>query len=146
MSTWLGKGRFAKLATGDAQVTRFRGPLRGVTGLSLEKVARAQLLVALNTDEGVYFVYDPAYVPGVDAEKDEEGGFQWVNLVDKDVDRCHCRDFLYRGERDKTICKHILAAMLEAQDPQVLAFIRELEEDTLFRSTLARAIKKPITD
>ena len=146
MSTWLGKGRFAKLATGDAQVTRFKGALRGVTGLSLARVARAKTLVALNTDEGVYFVYDPAYVPGVDAEKDEEGGFQWVNLVDKEVDRCHCRDFLFRGERDKTICKHILAALLDAQDPQVLAFIAELEAEQVQASAIARAVKKPITD
>lgn len=113
---WLGYDRYERIeAAKDASVwdlTRgeARGPLRGVETICAARLERAERLVAAG-EGGVYFVYDPQ-------EPVEEG--QWVNLIDPQVERCHCSDFLYRGETLKTPCKHVLAALLADGHPALL--------------------------
>ena len=133
-SGWLGLNRYERLTVtpGELKSVTFRGVLRGVEAICLDRLARARELLVEEKGPGIYLVLNST---GDD--------FEWVNLIDRDIDeRCHCHDQLFRAHRLKTPCKHILAALLAAKDPNVLELIADVDR----RQLLAHALTKQVTD
>lgn len=90
----------------------YTGQLRGIVSIEPEHLKRAMHLRVENfPGKGQYRVYG-------DSRTDPHGE-NWydVDLYDPDISpRCHCWDFLDRGDAVGSPCKHLLAAMLAEHD------------------------------
>ena len=130
---WLGHARYEtdfKATEWEVKTADWRGPLRGVKAICLNRLKKATLLMAECTGPGQYAI------------SDIEGDVEWVNLTDPQVDRCHCPDFLFRGEDLGTPCKHMLAALIADGHPGVTELVADMKR----RDGLAAALSMPVTD
>lgn len=145
--SWLGMGRLKddeKFAASpeESRFIEFSGVMRGVQKVHFGKLARARTMqvipLAGNKDDEPNFLVLPTDGTTSDWAKyypeDPEG--EYVNLYDRDVDRCHCQDFIWRGETEKSLCAHILAALMFEKHPAIMPLVAELEE----RDAIAKAV------
>lgn len=146
-SGWLGLGRLKGEKFGDAnedemRFVEFSGVMRGVQKVDFGKLARALTMHVIpltgNAPDEPNFLVTPTDGSTSDWSRfyPEDGEGEYVNLYDRQVDRCHCQDFIWRGETNKTLCSHILAALIFEQHPAILPLLDELKT----RNAIAKAV------
>lgn len=155
---WLNMGglasdKFGKPTDDEIRTAEFTGVLRGVQSIHFGKLARALnmrvvTLATENEDEPNFLV-----IPTDGEEDDDYGrkrkrGTQWADLYpddpegeyvciyDRQMERCYCADFVWRGETERQPCAHILAVLVSVLHPGIMPYVRELEQ----RNRIAAAV------
>lgn len=157
---WLGYDKYKAIPEPDEwEVKTANWPLRGIKTVEFAKLERALTLTVEKLDDGQFLVHGPdekvgyyTYPPGTKlfddvrarwtADPNFEIKGQFVCFNDRRIEPCHCEDFLFRCEEKRMACKHILAALVFEQVPEIL----ELVEDLKKRNLVAAAVSKPVTD
>lgn len=151
MTDWL-TSAFERGKTKDvteAEITASNTPaLRGIEFICLRRLKKARGLKAVRKGEGIYLVAEPHMFEGDPSGKlsldewlnqpvfvqrqgveDLDGWHSyWVNLVDPDVERCYCRDTYTKATALRTPCKHVLAALIEDNHPEILKIVSQQQD------------------
>lgn len=123
-----------EITTGEVLAAIYRDPVfRGVEEVCLSRLRKARKLTAREM-----------YAPGsgfwevLPNEESDSQEVEHVNLAGSWGERCHCADFLYRCEDQRTLCKHILAALLASGHEGVLELARKQERDDAIAAALQK--------
>lgn len=152
---FFGRDKFKALDVTEREVelVELHGILRGVQKIDFGKLTRALTMRVIeltgNKAAEPNFLVIPTDSEGTDVNgRARKRGTQWADyypedpegeyvcIYDRDVDRCHCSDFIWRGETEKSPCAHILAALVHIKHPGIMPFVAELAE----RNRLAEAV------
>lgn len=131
---WLGAAfeRTREVAAETPPVRSFGVPtLRGVKEICKKRLDKALRLTCIELEpegKGFYRVLPNEESDSLDIED--------VNLYEPWGERCHCADFLFRGEALATPCKHILAALIADGNED----IAKMAEDLKRRNAIAAAL------
>jgi hypothetical protein len=147
-TTWLNQDRWNAPeftpAPQEVDAAGLHGPLRGVDYIDLARLTRALHCVVTPIENGVH-VFDPE---GRNVREGKDEG-AYVNLDDRDMERCYCYDFVFRcdngdsmGREPSTVCKHILAACLH--HPQFAAQLDPYLTQITTRNSIAAALQQPL--
>lgn len=132
-----GRGIQEEAASEVLPRTSHTSALRGVAAICQNRLKKARGLTAERVGEGQYRVWEAEpegnrqwYHLVFGAEQGPvtpEDTVQYVDLLDPQIDKCHCQDFLFRSEDLATPCKHLLAALLAYGDEGIKTLVVEQE-------------------